>query len=439
MMHGARANVARGTRIVQSVEVDRFAARLPERTPLRAEPASLVHRLALATICAVAAAVPTDWVVAYAAQSNGSFRTPSVLFALVAVVLSAPFFPGASGLGRRAAPIVLIAGSMVAGIVSLLVLRWSGVRGGPLPRLDGPFRLAIMSLLFAFAARHETWRRRLVDSYLLGWSVFVTYGLYLLFSGLAEVVQHYEGVMRASLVGLDQNDQSVLLATGMVLLLDEAFATRSFVKLPLCLGALLAGGVAFASGVSRSATLALACGVVVVVFGWVRSGAARVSRGPAKLALVVVFLAGGAAWVFQSNPMIGESVGALSQRFGAALDRRDLGQRDDLVQRTWRMATANPWHGVGFGGSREYLGKDPHNGYLRILAEGGAPAGLLLFAGLVLVGSSLARQVGRGQRAGPAGALVVLLVWAAVGQALVEVPFWFFLGVVAGTREERGS
>jgi hypothetical protein len=411
--------------------------------PISARDASLLWRrqplartLALVAICLLAAAVPTDYLVAYALEADESFRAPSVYLSLGALLLSVRFLFGA-GLGRRVAPILLVGGSIVAGMVSLLVLRWSGIGGGPLGRLDWPFRLAIISILFAYAASHARWRRPLIASYLGGWAAFVVYGLYLLAVGGADVMQHYD-VERASLFGLDQNEQSVLVATGLVLLFDDMLVRGSFATVPLYLAAMLAGSVVFTSGVSRSGTLALACGLAVVLVGWMRRGTAHLTRRSFKLALVVALLCVGGVVIAQRNPLVAQAIDGLTQRMGDAFAGRDLGQRDALARETWRIALENPWHGVGFGRAQRYLGGDPHNGYLKILAEGGALAAVLLVAGLLLTGAALARQVSRGRGAGPAGSLVVLLIWAAAGQALLGLPFWFFLGVVVAGPEEDG-
>src|SRR5689334_23194126 len=97
---------------------------------LECAPGLSLRGAALVAICALAAAVPTDQLVAYALQADQTFRTPSVYLSIVALLLALPFLPGA-GLGRRIAPILLIAGSMVLGMLSLATLRWSGFAGGP--------------------------------------------------------------------------------------------------------------------------------------------------------------------------------------------------------------------------------------------------------------------------------------------------------------------
>ncbi len=393
---------------------------------------------ALVTICALGAAVPTDYLVAFVLETDKTFRTPSVYLSIVAFLLALPFLPGA-GLGRRIAPILLIGGSMLAAIGSLLALRWSDVVGGPLGRLDWPFRLVAMSVLFAFAASQRAWRGRLIACYLAGWAAFVAYGLYLLLSGRFAVLEHYE-VARASIIGLNTNEQSVLVASGIVVVFDAMLVSGSLVTIPLYLGALLTAGVVFASGVSRTGTLALAGGLVVVLVGWLRSGAAKRSSRAIKLALRLVLLGGGGVVVVRESDFAGDAAVALALRLHESFAGRDLGRRDELAYRTWRIAAANPLHGVGFGRAQHYLGgNDPHNGYLRILAEGGVLAALLFVAGLLRTGSSLARELGRRGGAGPAAALVVQLISAAAGQAFVEVPFWFFLGVVvAGAADGVG-
>jgi O-antigen ligase len=417
-------------------QLEQCASAEPE--PLRRWAPEISWRnVALAAICLLGASVPTDYLVAYVLQADDTFRTPSVYLSIVALLLALPFLPGA-GLGKRIAPILLIVGSVIVGMVSLLTLRWSGFEGGPLGRVDWPLRLAATSVLFAFAASDPRWRRRLVASYLVGWAVFVAYGLYLLLSGEFEILQHYD-VGRVSLMGFNQNEQSVLVATGIVLLFDAMLVKGGLAALPFYLGALLAGGVVFASGVSRSGTLALAGGLTVAFVGWLRSGATRRPLARVKVALFLALLVGGAAVVAQRTEVAREAVAGLGVRVSESLARRELGKRDQLARQTWRLVAANPWHGVGFGRTRAHLGGDPHNGYLRIIAEGGAPAALLLLAGMLLVGAALVRQLGSRDGSGPASALVVLLIAAAAGQALTHLPLWFFLGVVVASAQARSS
>lgn len=384
--------------------------------------------VAYASVCLLAFSLPTDYIVAFAYATEPGARMPSVYLGVLAAALCAPLLVQQLRPSRRFAPVLLIAGSMMVGVLSLAVLVALGDAGWN-REAERPLKLGLMGILFVLAASESRWRGPLVFSYMAGWGIFVVYALHAVVSGQAEVMEHYE-VVRASLAGLNQNEQSVLVASGMVVLLAEMVNGGISLRTVAYLAALLASGAAFVVGVSRSATLALAAGCALVAFAALR-GPGRLTWRAAKLATMLALLVAGGAVLVGRNEIIGEAAQGLGQRFEYAVRGDDTGSRGRLASKALDLAVRNPWHGVGIGRARVYVGDDPHNSYARIVAEGGVLAAALLAAGLALIAAAVFRAAVPGASLGPVAALAVLMVWAAAGQALVGVPFWFFLAVVS--------
>lgn len=385
---------------------------------------------AYASVCVLAFALPTDYIVAVGYADDPGARMPSVFAGMVAAVLCLPKLAQQLRFSRRFAPVLLVSGSMLVGVLTLALLALTG--GTELNRsfgADRPLKLALMGILFVLAASEERWRGRLLLSYVVGWAAFVVYALYTIVSGRADVVEHHE-IARTSIAGLDQNSQSVLVATGIIVVLAEMVQRRLSFRTIAHVAALLAGASAFLVGVSRSATLALVAGGALVALGGLR-GPGRLTSRTAKLAAVLALLGGGGAVLLARSELVSEALTGLGQRFEYAVEGTDTGSRGAIASKALELALKNPWHGVGFSRARVYLGSDPHNGYLRIVAEGGALAAALLLAGLILALWAVLRSATPGPRLGPAAALVVVMIWAAAGQGLVEVPFWFFLALVS--------
>jgi hypothetical protein len=394
---------------------------------------------AKAFTCALAAALSIDPIVVTLVRPDEDFRAPSVYLGIMAMVLALPLLHSIPRLGTRLAPILCFAGSMLAGWVTLLALVLSReARWNPEHMTDRPFKLLVMALLFALVASDPRWRPRLIASYMAGWATFVAYGLFALATGQAEARQYTDAVRTTvAALGPRENEQAVLVATGMVIVLAAMLRSSSW-KAALYGGVLLASGPVFVSSGSRSGSLALAAGCVVVIVGWLLQSRGSPLDRALKLGLVLALLAGGAALLARRNTEVADAVGALGHRFQATAEG-DLGYRDVLAAETVRLALQNPWHGTGLERTRDFLGGDAHNGYLKIFAEGGILAALLLAGGLFLSGAALVREVRHGESLGTAGALALMLTVSAAGQELMRGRFWLFLALltVGPLREER--
>lgn len=376
-------------------------------------------------LCAVALAIPTDEVIVAASGADRAAFAPTLYTGVAATALWIPVLLRTRWLSRHLAPLLLLAGAMLAGTSTLLLsIALHEARAAPEQLAYQPFKLLVLGVLFATAAQDPAWRRRLRRSYLAGWALFVAYAAWRIGTSRADFVRHAGGIVRVSVAGLNENQQAILVGTGIVLILAELLAERRPLRLAAWSAALLMGCGVFVFGVSRGATVGLAAGIAFVVAGLARTR--RLRRRP-LLALAAALALGG----LLAGGSILAAAGTLAHRFQATVSGGDLGDRDRLARAAVRLALDHPWSGIGFGRTAEYLGGDPHDAYLKIIAEGGAPAALLLAAALAAIAVSLAR-VGRiRQDLGSAGVLVLLLVTALVGQALMRPPFWCFLALTS--------
>jgi O-antigen ligase len=323
---------------------------------------------------------------------------------------------------------------MLVGVLTLLVAAAIGdLRIGPELTPYQPLKLAVLGTLFATAALDPRWRRRLRFSYMAGWTLLVGYAAWGIATGRAAFTRHAGDIVRVSVAGLNENQQAILVATGMVVAFAELLRRpRSMRVMPWIL-ALLAGGGVFVFSVSRGASVGLAA-AAIFVFGSVAAGG-RLRRGTLRALALASLCALGA--VFASAP-VASAANTLAERFAATVRQHEVGDRDRLAGEVLRLALREPWSGVGFGRTVHALGGDPHNSYLKIVAEGGAAAGLLLAGGLLAVAGVLARVRDQDRDLGAAGALVLLLVVGLVGQALLRPPFWFFLAITSAAVPGRG-
>jgi O-antigen ligase len=380
-------------------------------------------------ICGLAAALSIDAIVGSVVSAS---RGPSVYLGLLATVLALPLLPSVLRIGSRLAPVLCFAGSLLVGWGVLLILVLTReAQWNPDHMSDRPFKLLVMALLFALVASDPKWRPRMLASYMAGWGAFIAYGLFNIATGRATAVD-YEGVARITVMaaGPRENEQAVVVATGMVMVL-AALMRSTGVWAALYSGVLLASSLVFLSSSSRSGALALAAGSAIVMFGWVRHGEGRPLGRALRLGGVLALLAVGMAVVAARNPVAAEAMSGLQTRFAATTGGSDYGLRDVLAARTLDIALRNPLHGVGLERTNDVLGGDPHNGYLKIVAEGGVVAALLLAGGLVLTGAAVVRNARWGAGLGPAAALVVVMTSAMAGQELMHNRFWLFLAVVA--------
>jgi O-antigen ligase len=380
--------------------------------------------------CALAASIPNDAALALVAEDLG--RSPSYYVGIAAVLASLPVLPRIVRAAVASLPLMLVATAAAFPVLLWAVSGSAGASTYDASTYDRPFKFAYIAALVLWVGRDPVWRRRLVGSYIAGWGLFSIVVLYMLGTGRANVLVHYEATRRAVL-GMNENQQSVIAASGIVLLIPMAFGSRGKLRGLLIVAGLVLGSAAFVLGASRTATAGLAAGVLFTIVGLLRCrelGSIRrvvAAVFATSAALLVVAAARPSSPVFED---VEESVTALGTRIQAALSGDDLGKRDEISRTTLEVFLDNPL-GVGYGGTYRYIGGDPHNSYLKIAAEGGIVATLLLVAGLTLIARNVFRALRRAELVGPAAAFVLFSVTALAGQAIHQLPYWFFVSFVA--------
>lgn len=375
--------------------------------------------------CALAASIPNDALFALVAEDFG--RSPSYYVGMVAAAASLPLLPQILRVAAASLPMVLL----ITG-ATLSVAIWALFGTEDAYRYERPLKCAYMAVIFLWAGRDPAWRRRLLNSYLAGWGLFLIVALFMLGSGRADIRVHYD-VARRAVLGMNENVQSVIAASGMVLLIPMACRSPTRVRALLIGAGFVLGSAVFVLGASRTGSAALVAGVLFAVVGvaWSRELRLPLRMGivscAAAAALVVIVSAAPSSPVYDD---VADAAQALSTRIHSAVSGQDLGMRDEVSGSTWKVFVNAPG-GVGYDGTRKHLGGDPHNSYLKITAEGGLAAVMLFAAGLALIARNVLRALRHPDLVGPAAAFVLFSVAALTGQAVEELPYWFFVSFVA--------
>jgi hypothetical protein len=295
--------------------------------------------------------------------------------------------------------------------------------------IERPLKCWFMGLMFLWVARDPIWRPRLIASYLAGWVVFAVIAYFQISTGRAEVSTHYQ-VDRVAVLGMNENVEAILVATGMVLLLAIALESKRPLANLLAAGGFLAACLPLSMTASRTGLATLVAGCLAVLYGSLRS---KVRRGKARAfaGIIVLMFAAAAAltWFIQDVPIVARAIEPMQLRVATAVSGEDGGERLLIAWRMVELLRANP-AGIGQGQSWAYLGMDPHNGYLKIAAEAGL-AGMLMFVpALWLLLSRAVRLLNAGEEIGVASCFLALSVAALGGQSLVESPYWFFFALL---------
>jgi O-antigen ligase len=405
---------------------------------------SRAERLFLRLLCVLAATLPLEYLFGgYDYRTGAGFRSPSYLTGLVILLGSLFFLPELFRLLWRAPAILFL---LAAFLLSLAINQWLVLSGATLLRhspreviygLSQPFKMIAMSVFFLMAADRPRWRRRVVVGYMTGWFLFVLYSIYLSLTGQIETVGNAD-VTRISVMRMNENEQSIYAASGMVILLMELLETRRTLVAALCVVGVLLGGAVFLLGASRSALVVL---VVTTLLGITitcktRTGIVRTTSLP-RLVAAAVLIAVGSGAVLSSSELARRALASLEARISASLHGEEYGSRDQLAARTFQLAAEHPF-GVGLENSHDYLDKDPHNGYLKMFAEAGVSGGLLMLIGLGLLAVNGVRWARVPGNTGPLMALAMFAFAAAAGQALEERAFWFCAALFAIPPEKQG-
>jgi O-antigen ligase len=397
---------------------------------LLSQPALAYDQLFCAVVTLLAAAIPNDSVLGgYDPATGTGLRTPSFYIGIAATLLSIPLLSRILGVFARAKALLLMLLATMVAFVVLCVAVFLLDSGGFRPEyaLDRPFKSFWMAVLFAYVAARPAWRRRLVLAYLAGWAFFVLVAVYVLATGQAAVSEHYESI-RVSILGMNQNVQSLVAASGMVLLAAEALIQPQGWRTLVYLAGFMVGAAIFLVGGSRTGLVSLVAGLGTIGAVIAASKTRRRRLGKRLVALAVAVLVV-SAFAVMKDAAVFDAVTSLETRIDAAVSGQDRGYRDVAFRLTMDVALDNPL-GVGLGRTWDYLGMDPHNGYLKIWAEGGILAIVLVGAAYAFAAVNARRNLRNLHEIGVVATFVMFAISALGGQALVESPYWFFFAFI---------
>jgi hypothetical protein len=383
-------------------------------------------------LCLLAASLPNESMLGGYDPTTNTGNTPCYYIGMAAAVVSVAFLPRLVRLGLRSQAWLLMVGAYSAAF--LILLAWvavGGVRWTGEYAIDRYYKDFYMALLFMTLAHDSVWRRRVLLSYTIGWGFFVCATLYLVLTGQADVGSQY-GALRTSVRGMNPNVQSMFAASGTVLVFVEAASARSVPRIVLSTVAFFAGLAALSVGNSRTALAALVIAIAFILVSALRRRSADDS-GPSRgrtIAAAAAFLVIG-LWLVAKVTLLEDTTAAITRRIEATISGQDIGRRDVLAAETLDLFLRDP-QGIGLGRSLELLGgTDPHNGYLKMLAEGGLFGAALFVACAYVVIRNGRGWLRQSSEMGPMACLVLFAVSAATGQALIEIPFWFFFSFFA--------
>jgi O-antigen ligase len=385
-------------------------------------------------LCVLAASIPTEaFTVGYDGSTGTGIKSPAYYLGVIVAVMALPLSARIVALLLEAKPILLLT---IAFLVAYTVLGVYVLAGqaqlGALFSADKQAKLVLLATLFLGPARLPVWRRRLVLSYIAGWGLFIAVSLFLLLTGQSRNIEASQGA-RVSVLGMNENSVSIFAAAGLILLFAELQSGQQRSKRILTGTALIGGAVVFLLGVSRTGLVGLAAGIVVaaasLIAGNVRSWKLTVMKVIGRAAIPGVL----AAVVVLGSQTLSPTLLAWDYRIEAAIDGTDRGYREELNDQSLKLALEYP-QGLGQDRAWNYLGGyDPHNGYLKLLVEGGFLAlGFLVAAYFTLAYWSL-KLLQDKVNAGLLGVFAMFAITTAVGQDMANLNYWFFLALVCGS------
>lgn len=175
----------------------------------------------------------------------------------------------------------------------------------------------------------------------------------------------------------DPNDFSLILSTGMLILIHFALDTKNWSRRLVVLAACAVPAYAFAMTRSRGGFLALGAGLMVLAvsrFGWKRSIPLMVLGLPVMLVL-----------------------------FGGRMTNINLGDEDDTAQgrmMLWRegfvLLRGSPVFGIGYGAYAEEVGHVAHNSFVHSFVELSLMGGIAFTAAFYVPLSVLRRSQTQG-------------------------------------------
>jgi O-antigen ligase len=395
------------------------------------------ERVVFWAMCALAASIPTEaFTDGYDAMTKGGTRAPAFYLGIIACVLALPMSVRLVTQLLKATPILLLA---IAFLIAYTVLAVYVVAGQAhftaFLNADKQAKLILLATLFLGPARLPVWRRRLVLSYLTGWGLFITVSLSQLITGQTRNIEMSNGA-RISVLGMNENGVSIFAAAGLVLVFAELQSAERRAARILSGAALIGGTVVFLLGVSRTGLAGLVAGICVASVSITAGSVGTMKQAISRVIARTIVPGTIAVTLVLSSQTLSGTLSAWDQRIEGAVDGTDRGYREELNEQSLGLAIENP-QGIGQERASIYLGGlDPHNGYLKMLVEGGFLAlGFLVAAYLTLAYWSLKLSKVQ-ENAGPLGAFAMFAITTVAGQDMANLNYWFFLALVCGSAME---
>jgi hypothetical protein len=378
-------------------------------------------------LCVLAATVCNDNLFQWEERA----RSPSFFVGIAVAVFSIPFMPHLVRTFLRMPALVLASACMVTGLAVLLAFVLAGqATFESAEAVDRPFKELFMALLFATLAGKRAWRRGFELSYMAGWGIFVIVAIVFSYMGWSKADETV-GIRRVSVLFMNANVQSLVAASGMTYLVVVALRMQSIRKAALLIPPFIAGTYVFLLGSSRTALASFAGAVVISIVLVPKTGFFGRMGKPWRVLPAALIIAATALWSMHGSDESLQQVGSLQTRVLAASDGSDVGLRDVLARKTWQIAVDNPT-GIGLGRASNYLNnKDPHNGYLKILAECGFFGAALFASALVVLMKGTWKRMRDGQNLAILSGFIVFSIGGMSGQCLIETPYWFFFALLA--------
>ncbi len=297
-------------------------------------------------------------------------------------------------------------------------------------------QLIILGGIFLYVSDRRDLRNRLLWAYWLGWMLLVLWSLSSYAHGDYQLWEHGSVIRVAQISGYTANQHARQIAAGMLvtftLLLTQRRILIRFVGVVIFVVAAFVLLITNSRGGISSLLLTLG------LFFMAQPLYARSSRRFATLGVLIVLLVFGLQYVFFETSDGRRFWNSYVLRVNQLLYAENDSSRERIAQATIDVFWEKPL-GVGQQNSQAYLRErlgsayDPHNYYLRILAEAGLPGTIMFAAGLYMVVRNGWRWLiysGEDQFFWP---LLYFLIAAATGRDFHFKVFWFFLAMNAYT------
>jgi O-antigen ligase len=237
-----------------------------------------------------------------------------------------------------------------------------------------------------------------------------------------------EMVRAIGMLSLDPNEFAMIILPTMIWALYRLLCGRKILEIAVLTALNMILLMAFVMAVSRTGTVLYLTGIIMLLF-LRRGDSSTGSKTSKRLKLfisTVVRLNLLVALVLATDMLgAGQFFESLRIRFDSSIYEGQYGSRDVLSVRTLQLFLEHPM-GVGLNNSPDYIdGNDPHNDYLRFLAENGIIGGLFMFFAVILLLKNIYQYYRKGEETWLVVSVVLMLLATGVFQGFSKRSFFF--------------